>query len=29
VAPGTVTCCAVGPADSARMDPVTADLTLL
>ena len=29
VAPGTVTCCAVGPADSARMDPVTAELTLL
>jgi PTH2 family peptidyl-tRNA hydrolase len=29
VAPGTVTCCAVGPADSARMDPVTAELALL
>ena len=29
VAPGTVTCCAVGPADSALMDPVTADLALL
>lgn len=29
VAPGTVTCCAVGPADSARIDPVTADLGLL
>jgi len=29
VAPGTATCCAVGPADSARMDPVTAELSLL
>ena len=29
VAPGTVTCCAVGPADGARMDPVTAELALL
>jgi PTH2 family peptidyl-tRNA hydrolase len=29
VAPGTVTCCAIGPADSARMDPVTAELGLL
>ena len=29
VAPGTLTCCAVGPADSARIDPVTAELTLL
>ena len=29
VDPGTVTCCAVGPADSAMMDPVTADLALL
>ena len=29
VVPGTVTCCAVGPADSARMDPVTAELSLL
>ena len=29
VAPGTVTCCAVGPADSDRMDPVTAELGLL
>ena len=29
VAPGTLTCCAVGPADSARVDPVTAELTLL
>ena len=29
VAPGTVTCCAVGPADSARIDPVTAELGLL
>jgi peptidyl-tRNA hydrolase len=24
-----VTCCAIGPADGARMDPVTAELTLL
>ena len=29
VAPGTVTCCAVGPADGDRMDPVTAELGLL
>jgi PTH2 family peptidyl-tRNA hydrolase len=29
VVPGTVTCCAVGPADSARLDPVTAELSLL
>jgi peptidyl-tRNA hydrolase, PTH2 family len=29
VAPGTATCCAIGPADSARMDPVTAELALL
>jgi peptidyl-tRNA hydrolase len=29
VAPGTMTCCAIGPADSARMDPVTAELSLL
>jgi len=29
VPPGTVTCCAIGPADGARMDPVTAELTLL
>jgi PTH2 family peptidyl-tRNA hydrolase len=29
VTPGTVTCCAVGPADSARLDPVTAELALL
>jgi peptidyl-tRNA hydrolase, PTH2 family len=29
VAPGTVTCCAIGPADCARMDPVTAELGLL
>jgi peptidyl-tRNA hydrolase, PTH2 family len=29
VSPGTVTCCAVGPADSARIDQVTADLALL
>ena len=29
VDPGTVTCCAVGPADSARIDPVTGELSLL
>ena len=29
VAPGTVTCCAVGPADSERVDQVTAGLSLL
>jgi len=29
IAPGTVTCCAIGPADSTRMDPVTAELGLL
>jgi len=29
VDPGTVTCGAIGPADSTRMDPVTADLALL
>ena len=29
VAPGTATCCAIGPADSTRMDPVTAELALL
>jgi PTH2 family peptidyl-tRNA hydrolase len=29
VTPGTVTCCAIGPADSALMDPVTAELALL
>lgn len=29
VAPGTVTCCAIGPADSARLDAVTGDLRLL
>jgi PTH2 family peptidyl-tRNA hydrolase len=29
VAAGTPTCCAVGPADSARIDAVTADLSLL
>jgi PTH2 family peptidyl-tRNA hydrolase len=27
--PGTPTCCAVGPADSARVDAVTGGLTLL
>jgi PTH2 family peptidyl-tRNA hydrolase len=29
VDPGTVTCCAVGPADSARIDAVTGELSLL
>ena len=29
VEPGTVTCCAVGPADSARVDAVTGELSLL
>jgi PTH2 family peptidyl-tRNA hydrolase len=29
VAPGTPTCCAVGPAESARIDGVTGDLSLL
>jgi PTH2 family peptidyl-tRNA hydrolase len=29
VAPGTATCCAVGPAESARIDAVTGDLALL
>jgi len=29
VAPGTPTCCAVGPADSERVDKVTAGLSLL
>jgi PTH2 family peptidyl-tRNA hydrolase len=29
VEPGTVTCCAVGPADSARIDAVTGELSLL
>lgn len=29
VAPGTPTCCAVGPADSARIDAVTGGLSLL
>ena len=29
VAPGTATCCAVGPADSERVDQVTAGLPLL
>ena len=29
VDPGTVTCCAVGPADSARVDAVTGELSLL
>ena len=29
VAPGTVTCCAVGPADSARVDALTGELSLL
>jgi peptidyl-tRNA hydrolase, PTH2 family len=29
VAPGTATCCAVGPADSERVDRVTAGLPLL
>jgi len=29
VDPGTVTCCAVGPADSDRIDAVTGELSLL
>jgi len=29
VAPGTATCCAIGPADSERVDRVTAGLPLL
>jgi peptidyl-tRNA hydrolase, PTH2 family len=29
VAPGTVTCCAIGPADSERVDRITAGLPLL
>lgn len=29
VAPGTPTCCAIGPAPSAKLDPLTASLTLL
>jgi len=29
VDPGTVTCCAVGPADSTRIDTVTGELSLL
>jgi PTH2 family peptidyl-tRNA hydrolase len=29
VEPGTVTCCAIGPADSTRIDPVTSELSLL
>jgi peptidyl-tRNA hydrolase, PTH2 family len=29
VAPGTLTCCAVGPADSQRIDAITAGLPLL
>jgi PTH2 family peptidyl-tRNA hydrolase len=29
VTPGTVTCCALGPADSGRIDAVTGDLALL
>ena len=29
VDPGTVTCCAVAPADSARVDAVTGELSLL
>jgi PTH2 family peptidyl-tRNA hydrolase len=29
VAPGTVTCCAVGPADGDRIDAVTTGLALL
>jgi PTH2 family peptidyl-tRNA hydrolase len=27
--PGTPTCCAIGPAESARIDAITADLSLL
>jgi len=29
VEPGTVTCCAVGPADSVRVDALTGELSLL
>jgi PTH2 family peptidyl-tRNA hydrolase len=29
VTPGTLTCCALGPAESARIDAVTAELPLL
>jgi peptidyl-tRNA hydrolase, PTH2 family len=29
VEPGTVTCCAIGPGDGARIDPVTSELSLL
>lgn len=29
LAPGTLTCCSVGPADSARIDAATAGLSLL
>jgi PTH2 family peptidyl-tRNA hydrolase len=29
LAPGTATCCAIGPADSARVDAVTGGLSLL
>jgi PTH2 family peptidyl-tRNA hydrolase len=29
VAPGTLTCCAVGPAESQRIDAITAGLSLL
>jgi PTH2 family peptidyl-tRNA hydrolase len=29
LAPGTVTCCAIGPAETERIDLVTADLSLL
>jgi peptidyl-tRNA hydrolase, PTH2 family len=29
VSPGTPTCCALGPADSTRIDAVTGDLSLL
>jgi PTH2 family peptidyl-tRNA hydrolase len=29
LAPGTVTCCAVGPAPAAKIDPVTSALSLL
>lgn len=29
LAPGTPTCCSVGPAEASRIDPVTSDLRLL
>ena len=29
VTPGTLTCCALGPAESGRIDAVTAELPLL